>query len=826
MVDRQNSFQKRFSSLLNVAIQDGENFIWEKKSRSGGNFTKVFDFTPRYVANKVVSTLNDFVIEKNNSEIYKCSIRMRNIPALDLTERFCLFNLSRTLRLDSPKLQEICGTYKQDFLSTQPGSTTQQTLPFWLSALLDTPAFDDIQNSSAPILYICLSGIIFTITIVPMVILVVIVVKRNSSKYSDDGMTATTGTETHQAGNMTSSSFVNVPLDQRKDKHKGKHSKHLIDGCSEYKENRKSQPHIYNEIEENENLSTPNGDHKEPSDILRGPYDITDLHSADNESYGHFSSVPGSITTPTHGERNINTINKADKLSRRSGEIDNVVFEGYEESKTSKHPAYAVIDAKEYEVDNLNRTSGETDNDYFAAKLLKVFHLGFSVVMEPSDGFKEYSDVFFSGSVVSLHCGVSGIDVDDANVSVHFNDTLIPMTEKQFMAEGSVTRNGDENAYRIQIDNVTTEHQGCYTCRVHTQEMTKEDSFFLNVASDSPQCITRCNELEEAVQLLCYSRQPHDSSVSFRVEESQNGTTRTDVITGFSPFHSVQKRIAPLNVSYHGISKTYKCSVEITKINSSEAHNSSCFFKSTEGNAICRNVTCPRFSLTTSSHFSTQFSTTERRNITLPTTLSFVSVQRISTNDGLENAESQEWLLIGLSALCCTLIIVLTFSCIVVSCVLRKSSRISRSDQSTTTAGASADQIGFQTNIRLSFVTPEQNKDLDKHAIPTAQVCSEHKQNIIETNSFYNDPDKLESLNARINDNCQNLRDSTLRPYEYIDFDLGPAQEKNIGLSSMVSIGDVTEGTMTDIKESDSANLDQTCDMIDNIVYEPCSDTK
>lgn len=73
-------------------IQDGENFIWEKKSRSGGNFTKVFDFTPRYVANKVVSTLNDFVIEKNNSEIYKCSIRMRNIPALDLTERFCLFN--------------------------------------------------------------------------------------------------------------------------------------------------------------------------------------------------------------------------------------------------------------------------------------------------------------------------------------------------------------------------------------------------------------------------------------------------------------------------------------------------------------------------------------------------------------------------------------------------------------------------------------------------------------------------------------------------------------------------------------------------------------
>ncbi|KAJ8030537.1 hypothetical protein HOLleu_26988 [Holothuria leucospilota] len=139
---------------------------------------------------------------------------------------------------------------------------------------------------------------------------------------------------------MTSTSFVHVPLDlSNRDE---KQSKLTDEYSAEYEEsNRNSQPHIYNEAEKDKNLNSLVGDYHEPSNIPTGPYEITDIYSRKNEKSGSYSSVPSSTSSSNKG--NVNIAYEDVDMNRTSGEIVNVVYEGYDQPIGQEAP-YAVLD--------------------------------------------------------------------------------------------------------------------------------------------------------------------------------------------------------------------------------------------------------------------------------------------------------------------------------------------------------------------------------------------------------------------------------------------------------------------------------------------------
>ncbi|PIK43313.1 hypothetical protein BSL78_19830 [Apostichopus japonicus] len=185
-----------------------------------------------------------------------------------------------------------------------------------------------------------------------------------------------------------------------------------------------------------------------------------------------------------------------------------------------------------------------------------------SVHLGPAEGFRNVSDVIFPGELFVLQCMWDGLTT--CNISMSFNDTAI-YEEGGFQSNDYVfTTTPSSCSLNIGIETVTCQHKGIYKCLVQNGDTRMENTYELNVVTESPQCLAKFNEYENSFQLVCYTVSYTGSTVfqTWNISKPGGGSIKFTDFSLTSSSSSVSKSVGISKINFHkeNLTGEYKCS--------------------------------------------------------------------------------------------------------------------------------------------------------------------------------------------------------------------------------------------------------------------------
>lgn len=149
--------------------------------------------------------------------------------------------------------------------------------------------------------------------------------------------------------------------------------------------------------------------------------------------------------------------------------------------------------------------------------LFVVVEQTLSVKLGPTGKFKDFSDVIFPGELFQLEC--IGYNTSNCEIFLYLNNEIIYGNGTQLSEDYVITGRGLPCSLNITVTHVTGRHNGTYKCRIHNDSTTTEDTYELNLVTESPYCLAKCVESGNSFQLFCYISSPVDDPPVFMTWE-------------------------------------------------------------------------------------------------------------------------------------------------------------------------------------------------------------------------------------------------------------------------------------------------------------------